>query len=199
MRVPSCARAAWPTSDCARSTSVVRLNRNDPRKEHDMRHGITGMALGLVVGIVIASGAAFALGADAPGGSGVVAASGAVTPASFASVNTTGSVNTTRSVETTRPVDAPAMEPRTPPTRPGECAPAATAAPCADLAPVPDAAPCADAVQCPNDPAAGQVRSPEGAPSPGTPTTSGACGMETASVAYTGHYTGGHTGGSTHR
>ncbi len=187
MRVPSCARALWPTSDCARSTSVVRLNRNDPRKEHDMRHGITGMALGLVVGIVIASGATFALGADAPGGSGVVAASGAVTPASFASVNTTGSVNTTRSVETTRPVDAPAMEPRTPPARPGECAPAATAAPCAD------------AVQCPNDPAAGQVRSPEGAPSPGTPATSGACGMETASVAYTGHYTGGHTGGSTHR
>ena len=76
-----------------------------------MRHSVTGLVLGIVIGSVIAGGAAFALGGDAPLPTGTPAADAAPAIAQ-ARMGAGPSVVATPSVETTRPVEPPVATPR---------------------------------------------------------------------------------------
>lgn len=79
-----------------------------------MRQGIAGLAVGLVIGTVIASGAAFALGAAVP--TSFARGGAAVPPQSAAIVSQAGtrSVDVTRSVEASNVPNVPASHETTP-------------------------------------------------------------------------------------
>jgi len=92
----------------------MRLSRHNPRKEHAMRQGIVGLAMGVILGTVLAAGAAFALNTPNHVGatSRVTAAPVAATSMPVPSNTATGSTDATGSVsdgvrEARHPIEKP--------------------------------------------------------------------------------------------
>lgn len=157
-----------------------------------MRHGITGLVLGIVIGSVVAGSGAFALGGGTPRPNATLAA--AATPASgLASVSATPSVNATASVETTRPAQPPAVTPQP-----------VTVTPHPEVTP-PAACATAACVQtharteaCVNVAASEQVCQPTQQPEHEVRAAPMHSGTEPATAGSMGQHTSGHDNGSTH-